>query len=117
LSLRIDNFEDIISAGEIIGKGKKILWQISTRLHLFVWKVPSALWISRKNNNEPIGAATKFAQPAGYLSLTDILKLAEVYENYAVGIGYYFSSSQPLQWQEKMRAEGFARLKQFGYDS
>ena len=54
--------------------------------------------------------------PSGYLSLTYILKLAEVYENYAVGIGYYFSSSQPLQWQEKMRAEGFARLKQFGYD-
>ena len=54
--------------------------------------------------------------PSGYLSLTYILKLAEVYENYAVGIGYYFSSSQPLQWQEKMRAEGFARLKQFGCD-
>ena len=53
--------------------------------------------------------------PAGYLSLTYILNLAEVYENYAVGIGYYFSSSQPLQWQQEMRAEGFTRLKQFGY--
>jgi hypothetical protein len=53
--------------------------------------------------------------PAGYLNLAYILKVAEVYENYAVGVGYYFSYSQSLQWQQKMRAEGFARLKQFGY--
>ena len=55
------------------------------------------------------------SDPAGYLSLPYILNLAEVYENYAVGVGYYFSSSQPSQWQEKMRAEGFDRLKKFGY--
>jgi hypothetical protein len=55
------------------------------------------------------------SDPAGYLSLPYILNLAEVYENFAVGVGYYFSSSQPLQWQERMRAEGFARLKKFGY--
>jgi hypothetical protein len=53
--------------------------------------------------------------PAGYLSQTYILNLAEAYENYAVGIGYYFSSSQSSQWRQKMRAEGLARLKQFGY--
>jgi hypothetical protein len=55
------------------------------------------------------------SDPAGYLSLPYILNLAEVYENYAVAVGYYWSSSQPLQWQESMRAEGFARLKKLGY--
>jgi hypothetical protein len=54
--------------------------------------------------------------PAGYLSRTYILNLAGIYENYAVGVGYYFFFSQPPQWQQKMRVEGFARLKQFGYD-
>jgi hypothetical protein len=53
--------------------------------------------------------------PAGFLTLSYILKLAEIYENYAVGFGYYFASSKSLQWKERIRTEGFDRLKQYGY--
>jgi hypothetical protein len=53
--------------------------------------------------------------PAGFLSMGYILQLAEVYENYAVDVGYHFSASKPPQWKDDLRAKGFALLKKYGY--
>jgi hypothetical protein len=53
--------------------------------------------------------------PAGYLSLADILKLAEAYENYAVAMGYQFSSSKTLRWKRDMIGKGFPVLQKYGY--
>ncbi len=53
--------------------------------------------------------------PAGILRLGYILKLAEAYENYAVDIGYLFSSSKTLEWKKDMRSKGFPVLKEYGY--
>ncbi|SRR5229473_1567188 len=54
--------------------------------------------------------------PAGLLTIDNILQLAEAYENYAVGIGYQFSSSKTSEWKNDMRAKGFPVLKKYGYD-
>ncbi|MBR0693050.1 hypothetical protein [Bradyrhizobium lablabi] len=53
--------------------------------------------------------------PAGFLTLSYILKLAEVYENYAVHIGYQFSSAKSPEWKDDIRNKGFATLKERGY--
>ncbi len=52
---------------------------------------------------------------AGNLRLDHMLKIAEAYENYAVGVGYYFARSRAMSWQEDMRVLGFNRLKRLGY--
>jgi hypothetical protein len=52
---------------------------------------------------------------AGHLKLGHILRLAELYENYAVAFGFYFSSSKSLEWKQKLREQAFDRLKRFGY--
>ncbi len=53
--------------------------------------------------------------PAGILGLSYILQLAEAYENYAVEIGYQFSSSKTSKWKQDMQAIGFPVLKKYGY--
>jgi hypothetical protein len=53
--------------------------------------------------------------PAGFLTRAYILQLAEAYENYAVDLGYQFSSSKTLKWKEDMRAKGFTVLAKYGY--
>jgi hypothetical protein len=55
--------------------------------------------------------------PAGLLNFGYVLQLAEIYENYAVDVGYYFSASKPLQWKHDLRAKGFAVLAKHGYAS
>jgi hypothetical protein len=53
--------------------------------------------------------------PAGFLESGDILQLAEAYENYAIDLGYQFSSSKPLKWKGDLRAKGLAALAKRGY--
>lgn len=53
--------------------------------------------------------------PAGILPRSYILRIAEAYENYAVDVGYQFSSSKSLSWKEGMRTKGFAVLREHGY--
>jgi len=53
--------------------------------------------------------------PAGILTMGYILKLAEGFENYAVDVGYRFSSSKSLGWKWDMRTKGFAALKKRDY--
>jgi hypothetical protein len=54
--------------------------------------------------------------PAGALNRTYILQLAEAYENYAVEVGYLYSSSKPQRWKTAILQKGFPLLKRFGYD-
>jgi hypothetical protein len=54
--------------------------------------------------------------PAGTLDRPYILQLAEAYENYAVEVGYVYSSSKPQQWKTAMLQKGFPLLKRYGYD-
>ncbi len=54
--------------------------------------------------------------PAGTLDRPYILKLAEAYENYAVEVGYTFSSSRLQSWKSAMLRKGFPLLKRYGYD-
>lgn len=53
--------------------------------------------------------------PAGYLTLGYMLQLAEASENYAVGVGFYFSSNKSLRWKADIRAKGFEVLNRRGY--
>jgi hypothetical protein len=53
--------------------------------------------------------------PAGILPLAYILKLSEVYENYAVSVGYQFSSQKPLAWKKGMLYKGMHVLHRYGY--
>jgi hypothetical protein len=53
--------------------------------------------------------------PAGYLTISYILQLAEEYENYAVDLGYQFGSSKTLKWKKDMLAKGFTVLAKYGY--
>jgi hypothetical protein len=53
--------------------------------------------------------------PAGFLTLTVILQLAEAYESYAVDLGFRFSSSKTLKWKSDMLATGFTVLAKYGY--
>ena len=53
--------------------------------------------------------------PAGTLSHAYILQLAEAYENYAVEVGYVYSSSKSQRWKSNMLHKGFPVLKRLGY--
>ncbi|SEO73221.1 DUF4157 domain-containing protein [Nitrosovibrio sp. Nv6] len=53
--------------------------------------------------------------PAGFLGLTYILRLAEAYENYAIDRGYQFGTSHTLEWKKVMRDIGFGFLAERGY--
>jgi len=53
--------------------------------------------------------------PAGILSRTTILQVAEAQENYAVAIGFQFSSAKDLNWKREMVAKGSKILHQYGY--
>jgi hypothetical protein len=53
--------------------------------------------------------------PTGTLSRSYILQLAEAYENYAVEIGYQFSSTKDFSWKQALRAKGLSVLKNYGY--
>ncbi|WP_186416636.1 hypothetical protein [Bosea sp. CS1GBMeth4] len=52
---------------------------------------------------------------AGTLKLPYILQVAEVYENYAVNIGFLYSSSKSLEWKKAIRDKGFETLRKRGY--
>lgn len=54
--------------------------------------------------------------PAGFLTSAYIFQLAEAFENYAVDLGYRFSSSQTPKWKEEIRTKGFAVLVGYGYE-
>ena len=53
--------------------------------------------------------------PAGFLTRSYILQLAEAYENYAVDLGYQFSSSKTQDWKNDMTAKGWEVLTKYGY--
>lgn len=53
--------------------------------------------------------------PAGVLTRSYVLQLAEAYENYAVEIGYQFSSTKDFSWKQALRAKGLSVLKNYGY--
>lgn len=53
--------------------------------------------------------------PGSLLGYNFILQLAEAYENYAVDLGYQFSSSKTLKWRGDMLAKGLAVLAKRGY--
>jgi Domain of unknown function (DUF4157) len=53
--------------------------------------------------------------PGGLLTIDYILKLAELYENYAVDLGYRFSSAKTLKWKKDMLNKGLADLDRYGY--
>jgi hypothetical protein len=54
------------------------------------------------------------ADPGSILTLDYMIKLATACENYAVAVGYSYSSEQTLQWKESMRS-GLKVLQQRGY--
>jgi hypothetical protein len=53
--------------------------------------------------------------PTATLTRSYILQLAEAYENYAVEIGYQFSSTKDFSWKQALRAKGLSVLKNYGY--
>lgn len=53
--------------------------------------------------------------PAGFLTRSYILRLAEAYENYAVDIGYQFSSAKTLEWKKNIRNKGLGILSREQY--
>lgn len=53
--------------------------------------------------------------PAGKLDRSYIFQLAEAYENYAVEVGYVYSSSKHQKWKSDMLHKGFPVLKRYGY--
>jgi len=55
--------------------------------------------------------------PGGLLTKVTILKLAEAQENYAVWVGFQFSSPKNLKWKKEMGAIGFKVLVDYGYHS
>jgi hypothetical protein len=54
--------------------------------------------------------------PAGFLTASYILQLAEAYENQAVDLGYQFSSSRTVKWNNDMQTKGLAALAKYRYD-
>jgi hypothetical protein len=54
--------------------------------------------------------------PAGILTRTHILQLAEASENHAVDVGHQFSSAKTLKWKKDLLDEGLARLSRYRYD-
>lgn len=62
------------------------------------------------------GRVRGLGDAAGTLKLTYILQLAELSENYAVDIGYYWASIQTDAWRQKMIAEGWALLDKQNYN-
>lgn len=53
--------------------------------------------------------------PGGLLPYATILKLAEAQENYAVSVGYQFSSSKTLTWKKEIQGKGSKVLRRYGY--
>lgn len=53
--------------------------------------------------------------PAGFLTKARIFQLADEQENYAVDLGYQFTSSHTLKWKRDMLARGSAALAKYGY--
>jgi len=51
----------------------------------------------------------------GTLKLPDILRLAEAYENYAVDVGYQYTFSQSVGWNNDLQKKGLATLAKYGY--
>lgn len=77
-------------------------------------------WTTDEVESDLMNRVTDFrvhdlGDPAGTLSRTYILQLAEAYENYAVEVGYVYSSSKPQRWKTDMLQKGFPVLKKYGY--
>jgi hypothetical protein len=53
--------------------------------------------------------------PGELIPYNTMLTLAESQENYAVGVGFRYSSSQPLKWKKEMQGKGFEVLRKYGY--
>jgi hypothetical protein len=53
--------------------------------------------------------------PAGFLTRSDILQMAEGSENYGVDVGFLYSETKSNAWKEEMRSVGFAVLLQYRY--
>jgi hypothetical protein len=67
-----------------------------------------------KNRITP-GRLKGMEDPAGILELKYILQLAEVYENYAVDVGYAFGSTRSVKWKDWLRNKGFKVLAKHDY--
>jgi hypothetical protein len=52
---------------------------------------------------------------AGSLSRSYILQLAEAYENYAVDVGFHFSSAKDISWKRALQVKGWSILKSYNY--
>lgn len=77
-------------------------------------------WIEEEVEAECMNQVTQFRvkdmeDPAGLLTLDLILKLAENYENYGVGVGFLWSKEQPQSWKEDIKSDGKALLKKYNY--
>jgi hypothetical protein len=53
--------------------------------------------------------------PAGFLTRAYIFQLAEAYENYGVDLGYQFTFSKTVKWNNDVRDKGVAVLAEYGY--
>jgi hypothetical protein len=51
------------------------------------------------------------ADPAGFLTLSYILRLAETSENYAVMLGYEFSRQKSLEWRQAMLKDAIGAMR------
>jgi len=79
-------------------------------------------WTEDEVAGEAMNRVTEFrlegmADAAGHLKLDYMYKLATAYENYAVGVGYYWAYQKPLGWKKDVREKGLAYLKRTGYDN
>jgi hypothetical protein len=77
-------------------------------------------WTEQEVKSTLMNRVTNFrvqglADPAGTLTTSFILQLAERIENYAVLVGFRFSSSKTLQWKQDIRAKGYQVLQKYGY--
>jgi hypothetical protein len=77
-------------------------------------------WTEYELKTELMNRVTNFrlkglADPAGLLKMGDMFRLAQSYENYSIGVGYYYSDSQSRQWKQAMRGLGAQILSQYGY--
>ena len=66
--------------------------------------------LNLKNHVTPF-RVRDLGDPAGFLPADYILQVAEAYENYAVEVGYQFSSSKTSEWKQDMRSKGFPPMR------
>jgi hypothetical protein len=77
-------------------------------------------WTEREVYENLMNHVTAFrvqgmADPAGFLTLSYMLRLAESQENYAVALGYEFSRQKTLDWRKAMLKDGLESMKNYDF--